>query len=121
MKNFFNRTVFLFLGFFYLFYTNITFGGVVVDTFLENDLPTVSRSEGDPTTIVSNIVVYLISIVAILAIIAVTWSAIMMFLSAWDEQKFNKAKNILIMSLVWVAVAGGGYAVVTIISNLTIK
>lgn len=109
------------IAFLTFFYQTIFIFAVEVGDFLEDKLPTVSRNNESASEVVSSVVVYLIGIVAILAIISITWAGIMMFLSIGDEAKFNKAKKILIMSLIGVGVAGGGYAMVTIISKLTIS
>lgn len=61
------------------------------------------------------IIAYSIGIVGILAIIAITWAGIKMFLSVGDENKFNEARNILIYALVGVGLAGGAYAIVNMI------
>lgn len=119
MKNFIKKILSIFTAI-YLFFYNQTTSAVEVGEFLDGKLPEVnSKAWTDSSAVIANIIVYLIGIVAILAIIAITWSAIQMFLSVGDEAKFNKAKKILITALVGVGVAGGWYAIVTIITRLS--
>lgn len=67
--------------------------------------------------LLAGIISYTIGIVAILAIIAITWAGIKMFLSVGDEAKFNEARYILIYALVGVGLAGAAYAIVNMVSN----
>lgn len=69
-------------------------------------------------TFISGIITYGIALAGILAVIATTWSGIMMLMAAGDEEKFKKARKIMIIALVGVGVAGGAYAIVTLITNL---
>lgn len=65
----------------------------------------------------SGLIAYTIGVVAVLAVIAITWSGIQMFLSVGNESKFNEARNIMIYAFVGVAVAGLAYGLVGFISN----
>lgn len=121
MKNFYKKIITTFGVLFTFFYQNLTIKSVEVAEFLKDKLPEVSTGESNSEDVIASIVVYLIGIVGILAIISITWAAIMMFLSVGDETKFNKAKKILIMSLIGVGIAGGGYTMVTIISRFSIS
>lgn len=67
---------------------------------------------------IAEIIRYTIGVVGILAIIAVTWSAILMFLSVGEEDKFKKARTIMITSLIGVAIAGLAYAIVNLITHI---
>ena len=70
---------------------------------------------------IASIISYGIGVTAILAVIAVTWAGIAMFLSVGEEEKFNKAKNILIYALVGVGISGGAYLIVKVVSSLSFK
>lgn len=69
-------------------------------------------------TAIAEIIKVAIGIVGILAIIAITWAWIQLFLSAGDEEKYKKFKSMMIFALIGVAIASGAYALVTIITNL---
>lgn len=85
-----------------------------------NNLPGASNSGTNTVTedFLPRIVSYVIGITTVLAIIAITWAGIQMFLSVGNEEKFNQARNILIYALIGVGLAGGAYLIVSVISNL---
>lgn len=79
-------------------------------------LPSINSSGG--WVAIAEIIKAAIGIVGILAIIAITWAWIQLFLSAGDEEKYKKSKSMMIFALIGVAIASGAYALVTIITNL---
>lgn len=76
-----------------------------------NTIPT------NDSSLLPGIIAYSIGIAGVLAIIAITWAGIKMFLSVGDENKFNEARNVLIYALVGVGLAGAAYALVSMVSN----
>lgn len=68
----------------------------------------------------AELIKYGIGLAWILAIIACTWAAIQMFLAVGDDKKFEDAKKLLIHALIGVAIAGGAYAIVSLISGISL-
>ncbi len=68
-------------------------------------------------SLLPGMIAYAIGVVSVLAVIAITWAGIKMFLSVGDEAKFKEARWILIYALVGVGVAGIAYGIVSLISN----
>lgn len=77
--------------------------------------PSTVGSAGDT---IGGIIAYGIGLTAILAVIAVTWSGIQMFLAVGDEGKFNKAREMLIYALVGVGLSGLAYLIVRVLSSI---
>lgn len=121
MKNFYTIIAFFSIIFLNIFSPKIIHAQNKVEVISpSNNLP--GASKGGTSTVTENflpgIVSYVIGITAVLAIIAITWAGIQMFLSVGNEEKFNQARNILIYALVGVGLAGGAYLIVSVISNL---
>lgn len=88
----------------------------------ESFYPTIARPEtasGGAGGTIAGIIAYGIGIAAILAVIAITWAGISMFLSVGDQAKFEKAKEIMIYALVGAGLSAGAYLIVTVISRLS--
>lgn len=77
--------------------------------------PTTNGGAGDT---IGGIIAYGIGLTAILAVIAVTWAGIQMFLAVGDEGKFNKAREMLIYALVGVGLSGLAYLIVRVLSSI---
>lgn len=61
-----------------------------------------------------------IQIVAVFAVFALIFSGIMYLLSAWEEEKANKAKKWIIWSLVWVFVSISAWWIINFLNNIRI-
>lgn len=88
----------------------------------EQYYPEISRPKGGVDgagNTIAEIIAYGIGIAAILAVIAITWAGISMFLAMGDESKYQKAKENMIYALIGVGLAGGAYLIVTVISRLS--
>lgn len=68
----------------------------------------------------ANIIGEFIQIVAVFAVFALIFSGIMYLLSAWEEEKANKAKKWIIWSLVWVFVSISAWWIINFLNNISI-
>lgn len=70
--------------------------------------------------VVWNFISLMIQYIAVLAVLAVMLWGIMYLLSAWDEEKAKKAKNIIIWALVWVFLSVTAWSIIGILNNFSI-
>lgn len=61
---------------------------------------------------VQDIVIYLLSFVSIIAVIYMIYWGFIMMISAWDEEKLKKTKNIIIYVIVWMTIMWLAYSIV---------
>lgn len=74
----------------------------------------------EPSLLLGIIIRNMIIMVAIFAIIGVTWWGILFVTTVGNDEKMKKARNTLIYSLVGVLIAGLAYGFVTILSGIRI-
>ena len=77
------------------------------------------RSSGNwsPTTFLVSLIDTTIQIVAVLSVFALVISWIMYMISAWDEEKANRAKRWIVWSLVWVFLSGSAWWIIILLNN----
>jgi len=81
-------------------------------------LPDVNaRSPGDA---IASIIAYGIGLTAVLALIAITWGAIVVISGAGDEEKMKQGRKIIIYALIGVFLSGIAYLVVNLVSNINL-
>lgn len=86
-------------------------------------LPGCERSDNNLESIYSvvwNFISLMIQYIAVLAVLAVMLGGIMYLISAWDEEKAKKAKNIIIWALVWVFLSVTAWSIIGILNNFSI-
>ena len=71
--------------------------------------------------VIGKVISLMIQYITVLAVLAVMLWWIMYLLSAWDEEKAKKAKNVIIWSLVWVLLAVSAWSIVGIVNNFNIS
>lgn len=100
---------------FSLFFVSVTWalGDITSPT---DKLPKASGT--DNGVFIAGIIRYAIILTGILAVVAVTWSAIRMFLAYGDETKFKNARMSLVFALVGVAVSSLAYVIVSLVTSL---
>ena len=69
----------------------------------------------------ANVIWEFIQIVAVFAVFALIFSWVMYLLSAWDEEKANKAKKWIIWSLVWVLLSISAWWIINFLNNVRIN
>lgn len=112
---------FIFMGIYSLF-TPSVFAEVKSVESPTDALPSINYvGNGAAGDALGSLVSYGIGLTSILAVIAITWAGIMMFLSVGEEEKFKKAREILIYALVGVGVSGAAYVIVSLVSNLNFQ
>lgn len=84
-----------------------------------NYFPRVANPSVGAGESIASLITFGIGVAGILAVIAITWAGIQMFLSIGDEAKYNKAKELMIYALVGVGLAGLAYLIVRIVSGLS--
>jgi len=72
-------------------------------------------------TFMSKIIGEFIQIVAVFAVFALIFSWILYLLSAWEEEKANKAKKWIIWSLVWVLLSISSWGIINFLNNVKIN
>ena len=60
-------------------------------------------------------------IVAVLSVFALVISWIMYMISAWDEEKANRAKRWIVWSLVWVFLSGSAWWIIILLNNINFR
>lgn len=77
---------------------------------------------GDPiggaNKIIFNVIKYMLSLVAILALVAMIWASIMYILALGDEGKAEKAKNIILYAIIGIVVSGLSFVILTVIQGI---
>lgn len=131
MKNFLSKIFAVIFGSFMGFF--LSFGSVfaadkdsAAKAVIEFDPPAAPayypkfsvQSSDSAGSVIGSIIAYGIGITAILAVIAVTWAGIQMFLSVGDQAKYEKAKELMIYALVGVGVSGAAYLLVRVIAGI---
>jgi hypothetical protein len=76
------------------------------------------KDETDPGITIASIIAWMISMTALLSVIAITWASIQMVLAIWQDEKIKKARYMIIYAFIWLALAGSGYAIVRFIGNI---
>jgi hypothetical protein len=71
------------------------------------------------TAIIRNLLTYLLVFIGIAAVIGFVVAGIMYITAAGDEDRVKSAKNMMLYSIIGIVVALIGYAVVTLVFNLT--
>lgn len=59
-----------------------------------------------------------VQIVVVLAVFALIFSWIMYMISAWDEEKINKAKRWILWSLIWVFLSSTAWSIIFFLNNI---
>jgi len=72
------------------------------------------------STWISNLVSNIIKYVAVVAVISLMIAWLMYLLSWWEEEKLNKAKKMVIWSLVWVLLSVSAWMIINIINEAKI-
>lgn len=67
-----------------------------------------------------NIISEWIKYVAVLAVISLIISWIFYLISMWEDEKVNKAKKMIIWSLVWVLLSTSAWAIINMLNNFRI-
>ncbi len=67
-----------------------------------------------------NLISEWIKYVAVLAVISLIISWIMYLISMWEDEKINKAKKMIIWSLVWVLLSTSAWAIINMLNNFRI-
>lgn len=106
---------------FYLLASFLVFFPRVFAISVDSPVATLPGSVNADTTekLLPSIISSIIGLVAVLAIIAITWAGIQMFLSVGNEDKFKQARMILIYALIGVGLAGSAYLIVNVVANLS--
>ena len=91
--------------------TGANFGGAPTQPTLPDT--TVGLSNSSVYLILKNVLMYLLGIIGILAIIGFVVSGIMYITAAGDEERVEKAKNMLTYSIIGLVVALIGLVIVT--------
>ena len=65
------------------------------------------------------IISFVMPYIAVAAIVAIMISWVMYLLSAWDEDKVNRAKKWIIWSLVWVILSTTSWYIIGVLGNLS--
>lgn len=68
-------------------------------------------------TFIWNLIATGIKYVAVIAVIAVMYGWVLYLISAWEEEKTKKAKNVIIWSLVWVFTSVAAWSLINILNN----
>lgn len=76
--------------------------------------------DGPGTDFLASLIAYMIGVVAILAVIGVTWGGIQLVLATGDDEKIKKGRYTIIYSLIGVLVAGVAYGIVSLVGSLQI-
>ena len=78
------------------------------------------RSSGNwsPTTFLVSLIDTTIQIVSVFALV-ISW--IMYMISAWDEEKANRAKRWIVWSLVWVFLSGSAWWIIILLNNINFR
>lgn len=71
-----------------------------------------------PGDVIALVISFAISMVAILAVIAITWGSIQMILASGEEEKIKKSRMIIIYAFVGLLVAGLAYGTVKVVTGL---
>lgn len=69
------------------------------------------------TTWISNLISNLIQYVAVIAVLSLMYAWLMYLLSWWEEEKLNKAKKMVIWSLVWVFLSISAWMIINMIND----
>jgi hypothetical protein len=80
-------------------------------------LPYVNDSK-DTWEIIASIIAWMISMTAILSVIAITWASIQMVLATGEDEKIKKSRYMIIYAFIWLTLAGLAYAIVRFIGNI---
>ena len=74
----------------------------------------------DAGTAIGSIISWMIGLTAILTVLAISWAAVQMILATGEEEKFKKARYIMIYAFIGLFVSGLAYATVTFITRLNL-
>ncbi len=90
-----------------------------------SNLPNVNSTDPNapvipPGDMIARIIAYGIGLAGVLAIMAITWGAILIISGAGDEEKMKQGRKIIIFALIGVLIAGGAYLLVNLVSNIRV-
>ncbi len=74
-------------------------------------------SESNVYAIIGGVIAKMIQYVAVIAVIAIMVWGIMYLLSSGEEEKIQKAKNVIIWALGWVFVSVAAWSLISILNN----
>lgn len=74
----------------------------------------------DIIAVILRIVNFMLGLVAVLALAAMIWGALMYILSLGDEGKTEKAKKVILYAIVGVLVAGVSFVLLSVVRNLLV-
>lgn len=86
-----------------------------------NALPTEGLATGGLSNvieIIKEIINFLLTLVGILALGGIIWGAIVLVLSLGNDQKVEKAKRIILYSIIGLIVAGVSFLAIQVVSDL---
>ena len=92
------------------------------DTDIWNPLPPTSWNTPNSriTNWIAELISQMIQYVAVIAVISLMFAWLMYLLSWWEEEKINKAKKMIIWSLVWVLLSISAWMIVNLINDINI-
>lgn len=70
---------------------------------------------------IQRILVYLLGFLRLAAIILVIYAGFNMLTAAWDEDKFNKSKTMLIYSMIWLVIIFAAWPITNFIIDIFVK
>ena len=86
-----------------------------------SNLPNVNSTDPNASgDMIARIIAYGIGLAGVLAIMAITWGAILIISGAGDEEKMKQGRKIIIFALIGVLIAGGAYLLVNLVSNIRV-
>lgn len=75
-------------------------------------------TDPDIITVILRVVNFMLGLVAVLALAAMVWGAIMYILAIGDESRAEKAKNIILYAIIGVLLAAVSFVILTVLQNL---
>lgn len=132
--------IFFLLIFSFFNYTNITQASIFQnwkteipycswnDCWLEKWIKEVEKADIDwmvkwttASAYIQRILVYLLWFLRLVAIILIIYAWFNMLTAAWDEDKFNKSKTMLIYAIIWLAIIWLAWPITAFIINLFVS
>lgn len=72
-------------------------------------------------TILRNVILFLLSLIAVIALAAIIWAGVLYVASFGNEKRIHTAKQIILYAILGLLLAGGSFAIIQLVSSVLTK